>query len=63
MIEPAKVMRENPRKPLKCWRCGGPHLRRNSPLENGNEGQVPITQEAEIVGQEAGTIPKICAML
>ena len=39
------------------------HLRMNCPLENKNEGQVPSTQEAETVGQEAGIIPKICAML
>ena len=57
------MMRENTNKPLKCWGCGGPHLRRNCPLENRNEGQVPNTQEDEIVGQEAGIIPKICAVL
>ena len=51
------------RKPLKCWGCGGTHQCRNCPLENGNEGQVPNTQEAETMGQEAGTIPKICAVL
>ena len=56
-------MKENPRKPLKCWGCGGPHLRINCPLENGNEGQVHNTQEAETVGQEAGIIPKLCATL
>ena len=63
MIEPARVMRKNPRKPLKCWGCGGPHLCMNCPLENGDEGQVHRTQEDETVGQEAGTIPKICAVL
>ena len=56
-------MREKPKKPLKCWGCEGPHLRRNCPLENRNEGQVPSTQEAETVGQESGIIPKICAVL
>ena len=63
MIEPSRVMRENPRKPLKCWGYGGPHLCRNCPLENGNEGQVHSTQEAETVGHEAVTIPNICAVL
>ena len=24
------------RKPLQCWRCGGPHLRRICPHEEGN---------------------------
>ena len=56
-------MRENTKKPLKCWGCEGPHLRRNCPLENRNEGKSPSTQEVETVGQESGTIPKICAML
>ena len=57
------MMREKIKEPLKCWGCEGPHLRRNCPLENKNEGQVPSTQEAKTVGQEAGTIPKICAVL
>ena len=35
----------------------------NCPLENGKEGQVHSTQEDETVGQEAWTIPKICAVL
>ena len=56
-------MGENPRKPLKCWGCGGPHLCRDCPLENGNEGRVHNTQGAETVGQKAGKIPKICAVL
>ena len=56
-------MGENPSKPLKCWGCGGPHLRRNCPLEYGNEGQVPSTQEAETVCQDTWIILKICAVL
>ena len=32
--QPARVVGENPREPLQCWRCGGPHLCRNCPLEN-----------------------------
>ena len=63
MIEPAIVMRENIKEPLKCWGCEGPHLHRNCPLENRNEGQVPSTQDAKTMGQEAGIIPKICAVL
>ena len=38
-------------------------MRGNCPLENGNEGKVPSTQEVENVGQDAWTIPKICAVL
>ena len=50
VIEPARVMREKPKNPLKCWGCEGPHLCRNCPLENRNEGKVPSTQEAETMG-------------
>ena len=50
VIESAKVMREKLKEPLKCWGCEGPHLRRNCPLENRNESQVPSTQEAETMG-------------
>ena len=56
-------MRENPKKPLKCWGCEGPHLRKNCPLEDRNEGQASSTQEVETMGQEAGIIPKICVVL
>ena len=62
-IDSVRVMRENPKKPLKCLGCKGPYLRRNCPLENGNEGQVPSTQEAKTVGQKEGIIPKICVVL
>ena len=56
-------MREKLKEPLKCWGCEGPHLHWNCPLENRNEGQVPSTQEAETVGQEAEIIPKIFVVL
>ena len=36
---------------------------RNCLPQNRNEGQVPSTQEAKNMGQEARTIPKICAVL
>ena len=38
--QPTKVMGERPRDPqqnrgpLQCWKCGGPHMRKNCPLEN-----------------------------
>ena len=38
-------------------------MRNNCPLQNGKEGQVHSTQEDETMGQEAGAIPKICAVL
>ena len=57
------MMREKIKEPLKCWGCEGLHLHSNCPLENRNEGQVPSTQEDETMGQEAGIIPKICAVL
>ena len=39
--QPTRVVGENPRDPqkirgpLQCWRCGGPHMHKNYPLENG----------------------------
>ena len=51
LIELAKIMREKLKEPLECWGCEGPHMGRNCPLANMNEGQVPSTQEAETVGQ------------
>ena len=52
MNHPAKVMGEKPRnpkerrEPLQCWRCGGPHLCRNCPLQNGNVRPTYQIQEA-----------------
>ena len=43
LIDLTRVMRENPKEPLKCWGFEGPHMCRNCPLENRNEGQVPST--------------------
>ena len=63
VIEHTRVLRENLKEPLKCWGCEGPHLRRNCPLVNRNEGQVPRTQEAETMGQKVGIIPKISTVL
>ena len=63
VIDMTRVMRKNPKEPLKCWGCEEPHLWGYFPLENRKEGQVPSTQEAKIVGQETGIIPKICALL
>ena len=56
-------MREKQNKPIECWGCEGPHLCKNCPLENRNEGEVPSTQEAKTMGQEVGIVPKICAVL
>ena len=63
VIDPTRVMRKNTKTPLKCWGCEGPHLHMYCPLENRKEGQVPSAQEAKTVDQEAGIIPKICAVL
>ena len=63
VIEQTIVMREKLKEPLKCWGCEGPHLHRNYPLENRNEGQVLHTQEFETMGQEAWIIPKIYVVL
>src|SRR5713226_2014168 len=51
------------RGPLQCWKCGGPHMRRNCPLEN--ESAIPAynIQEAETVGQVARAVPRIYAAL
>ena len=38
-------------KPLKCWECGEPHLRRNCPcLNSANRTVVHNLQEASVVG-------------
>ena len=57
------MMREKIKEPLICWGCEGPHMSRNCPLVNRNEGQVPSTQEVETMGQESGIIHKICTVL
>ena len=49
--------------PLKCWKCEGPHLRRNCPLENESERPAYNIQEAETVGQVARAVPRIYAAL
>ena len=67
MTKPTKVMEDRPRnpkeirEPLQCWRCGGPHLRKNCPLENGYVRQAHNIQEVQTVGQVARTVPRIYA--
>ena len=61
--KPVGVAGENPKGPLKCWKCEGPHLRRNCPLENESARPAYNIQEAEIVGQVAREIPRIYAAL
>ena len=50
--KPSRVVGENPRdpqqirEPLQCWRCGGPHMHRNCPLENDSARPAYNIQEA-----------------
>ena len=66
---PARVMGEKTRdlqqvrEPLQCWICGGPHMRRNFPLENESASPADNIQEVEIVGQVARAVPRIYATL
>ena len=63
--QPARVVGEKPRdpqhnrEPLQCWKCGGPHMCRNCPLENRNARPAYNIQEAETVGQVARVVPRI----
>jgi hypothetical protein len=51
---------ENSRKPLKCWECGGPHLRRNYPcLIAANRIVVHNLQEASTVGDMGRSLHRI----
>ena len=69
MSKPARVMGENPRdpqqnkEPIQCWKCGGPHLHRNFPHEEGYVRLAYNIQEDETVGQVARTVPRIYAAL
>ena len=54
---------KDPTEPLQCWGCGGDHMLRNYPHQNGNVSQVHNIQGAEIVGQVTRTIPRIYAPL
>ena len=38
-------------EPLKCWKCEGPHLRRNFPLLGESNKDVHNLQEASTVGE------------
>ena len=63
--QPTRVMTEKPRypqhnkEPLQCWKCGGPHMRRNYPLGDGNVRPAYNIQEAETVDQVAREVPRI----
>ena len=67
--QPAGVVGENPRdtqhnrEPLLCWKCRGPHICKNFPLENENVRPTYNIQEAKKVVQVARAIPRIYAAL
>ena len=67
--QPARVTGEKPkdpqqnRVPLQCWKCGGPHMRNNFPLESESARPSYNIQEAEIVGQVARAVPRIYVAL
>ena len=51
------------REQLQCWGCGGDHMLRNCPHQNGNVSQVHNIQGDETVGQVVRTIPRIYTSL
>ena len=61
--KPTRVVGESPidpqqnREPLQCWKCGGSHMHRNSPLEDGNARPYYNVQEVKTVGQVARVVP------
>ena len=59
MSKLAGVVGENPREPLQCWKCGGPHMRRNCPLESENARPTYNIQGKETLGQVARVVPMI----
>ena len=69
MSNPIGVTGEKPKdpqqnkRPLKCWKCEGPHLRRYCPLENANARTAYNIQEEETMGQVAREVPRIYAAL
>jgi hypothetical protein len=51
---------DSPHKPLKCWECGEPHLRRNCPrLISANRIFVHNLQEASTVGDVGRSLHRI----
>jgi hypothetical protein len=59
-----KKIVDNPREPLKCWKCGEPHLRRNCPhLNPTSNTTIQNLQEATIVRDMGKYIHKINATL
>ena len=67
--QPTRVVVENPRElqnnrePLQCWKCGGPHMCKNCPLENENARPAYNIQEEEIVVQVVRVVHRIYAAL
>ena len=51
------------RELLQCWKCGGPHICKNFPLDNENARPVYNIQEAKTGGQVVRAIPRIYAAL
>jgi hypothetical protein len=59
-----KKFGDSSRKPLKCWECGEPHLRRNCPcLMPANRIVVHNLQEASMVGDMAKILHQISATI
>jgi hypothetical protein len=59
-----KKFGDNSRKPLKCWECGEPHLRRNCPrLISANIIAIHNLQEASIVGDVGRSLHQINASI
>ena len=53
-----------PRKPLKCWECGDPHLRRNYPRLNSATRTIDHNlQEALTVGDVDRSLHRINAVM
>jgi hypothetical protein len=55
-----KKFGDGPHEPLKCWECGGPHLRRNCPCINTtNRTIVHNLQEASTVDDVGRSLHQI----
>ena len=69
MTKPSKVIEDRTRdpkeirEPLQCWRCGGPHMCKNFPLENEYVRKAHNIQGVEMVVQVARVVPRIYTAL
>ena len=62
--KPVGVTGEKPKDPqnkgpLQCWKCGGPHMRRNCPLKSESARWDYNIQESETMGQVDRVVPRI----